>query len=188
LLALAFSLNAFVSIATHTHLVSDLHDRGYETTVAAAMTGLIGAMQVVGRVILGAIGGRMPLRLIATFTLGIQPIALLALLLVPEIPGLVTFIALFGISRGISTLMRPAFVVELFGRARYATIAGTLAGFVLGATAVAPISGGIAHDLVGDYQPLLWGFVVFSLISAGVMLLIRPAQSASTPCALPARP
>jgi MFS family permease len=189
-LVVAFSLSTLVSFAVHVHLVAYLQDRGYEATLAATATGLIGAMQVLGRILLGLLGDRVSLRVSTALTLGIQPIALLVLLLVPGPLGVFTFIALFGASKGVQTLVRPAYVASLYGRERYASIAGALAAFVTGANALAPISGGAAHDMLDSYEPLLWAFVALSAVAAGAALLVRrgPAsvEQPLTPLAGPA--
>jgi MFS family permease len=172
-LAVAFSLNSIASIAVYTHLIAYMHDRGFEPTLAASLSGLVGAMQVVGRIILGALGDRVPLRVNASVVLGLQPLAFLALLLVPGLSGLVAFVVLFGASRGAVTLVRPAFVADIYGRERYGTIAGALAAFVTVATAAAPLSGGAAYDVFGGYDPLLWMFAALSAMASGLVLLVR---------------
>jgi MFS family permease len=172
-LALAFSLCTVCNIAVGVHLVAYLQDRGFDLTVAATATGMVGAMQVLGRIILGLVGDRAPLRVAAALSLALQPLAILILLVVPGIVGVFAFIALFGASKGAQTLLRPAYVASLYGRARYASIAGALAAFVVGATALAPISAGLAYDLLHSYDPLFWAFVVLSAISAGAVLLAR---------------
>jgi MFS family permease len=180
-LALAFSLNSVVSIGVYTHLIAYFHDRGYEATLAATVSGLVGAMQVVGRIVLGVLGDRVPLRVNAAVVLALQPAALLALLLIGGLPSLVIFVVLFGASRGAVTLVRPSFVADIYGRERYGTIAGALAAFVTIATALAPISAGTAYDFFGGYDPLFWSFVVLSSISAGVALLVRANAPAAEP-------
>jgi MFS family permease len=180
-LAVAFSLNSVASIAVYTHLIAYMHDRGYEATIAATLSGLVGAMQVIGRIILGVLGDRVPLRINAAVVLGLQPVALVALLLIPGLPGLVIFVVLFGASRGAVTLVRPAFVADIYGRERYGTIAGALAAFVMVATALAPISGGAAYDFFGEYDPLFWSFVILSVVAAGLVLLVQ----AEAPTAMP---
>jgi MFS family permease len=172
-LVVAFSISTLVSFAVHIHLFAYLLDRGYEPTLAAAATGLIGAMQVLGRIILALPGNRVSLRTSTAVVLGIQPLSLLVLLLAPGPLGVFTFIALFGTSKGAQTLVRPAYVANLYGRERYATIAGALAAFVTAANALAPVSGGIAYDLFGSYDPLLWAFVALSSIAAAAILLVR---------------
>jgi MFS family permease len=78
------------------------------------------------------------------------------------------------------TLVRPAFVADVYGRERYGTIAGALAAFVTVATAAAPLSGGAAYDLFGAYDPLLWTFAALSAVSSALVLLVRPEIGLST--------
>jgi MFS family permease len=172
-LAVAFSLNSVASIAVYTHLIAYMHDRGFEPTLAASLAGLVGAMQVVGRIILGALGDRVPLRVNAAVVLGLQPVAFLVLLLVPGLAGLAIFVILFGASRGAVTLVRPAFVADIYGRERYGTIAGALAAFVTISTAAAPFSAGAAYDFFGAYDPLLWTFAALSVLSSALALRVR---------------
>jgi len=185
-LALAFSLNMVVNIAVSVHLVAYLLDRGYDLGLAATAAGLIGAMQVLGRVVLGVLGERVPLRLTAAVVLALQPISLVVLLALPGGLGLWAFIALFGAARGVAGLVRPSFIASLYGRERFATIAGAMAAFVTGATAIAPIGAGVGHDMVASYEPLFWAFVLVSAVAAGVVLLVReptpaPPSATATP-------
>jgi MFS family permease len=172
-LAVAFSLSTVASIAVTVHMVAYFQDRGFDLTLAATATGLVGAMQVLGRIVLGLVGDRVPLRVASALVLGLQPVAILVLLMVPGVVGVFAFIALFGAAKGAMTLIRPAFVASLYGRARYASIAGALAAFVMGATALAPISAGVAYDVFHSYDPLFWAFVVLSAVPAGAVLLAR---------------
>ena len=173
-------MNSLASIAIYTHLISYFHDRGYEATLAASVSGLVGAMQVVGRIILGALGDRVPLRVNAAVVLGLQPLAFLSLLFVPGLSGIVAFVVFFGASRGAVTLVRPSFVADIYGRERYGTIAGALAAFVMTATALAPISAGVAYDFFGGYEPLLWTFSALSALAAGVVLMVRSETGTSS--------
>lgn len=172
-LAVAFSLSTLVAYAVHVHLVAYLQDRGYEPALAATATGMVGAMQVLGRILLGLLGDRAPLRVTTAVVLGVQPLSLLVLLLVPGLPGVFAFIALFGAAKGALTLVRPAYVADLYGRARYASIAGALTTFVTVGNALAPITGGAAHDLMGSYNPVFWAFVLLSALPSGAVLLVR---------------
>lgn len=161
-LALAFCLATFVGFGATLHLVPILLERGYTATDAASLAGLVGAMQVVGRVILGLLDNRLPLRGVAAGVMALQPVALLALLLVPGAAGVILFVLLFGAARGGLTLIRPAFVAQLYGRAAYASVAGVLAFAATVAQALAPVSIGTAYDGLGRYEPILWALVVVS--------------------------
>jgi MFS family permease len=171
-LAVAFSLNMVVSVAVSVHLIAYLQDRGYDLTLAATATGLIGAMQVAGRVVLALLGDRLSLRVLTAIILGMQPVSLV-LLLFPGAVGLWSFIVVFGASRGIMSLLRPLFLASLYGRERFASISGALAAFVTAATAIAPLGAGVAYDAMGSYDPLFWAFVLLSIVSVGVILLVR---------------
>jgi MFS family permease len=172
----------------HVHLVAYLQDRGYDAAFAAAATGLVGAMQVLGRIILGLLGDRVPLRVSTAVVLGIQPLSLLVLLLLPGPLGVFSFIAIFGAAKGAMTLVRPAYVASLYGREWFASIAGVLAAFVTVANALAPVSAGAAHDLFGSYDPLFWTFVGLSIIPSGAVLFVRRPARSVEPAPRTARP
>jgi MFS family permease len=180
-LTIAFSVTTVVSYGVHVHLIAYLLDHGYGGAFAAFTTGLVGAAQVLGRILLGLIGDRVPLRVSTALVLGIQPLSLLILLLVPGAVGIFAFIAIFGAAKGAMTLVRPAFVADLYGRERYASIAGVLAAFVTVANALAPVGVGAAHDRLGSYDPLFWAFVALSVVPSGAILLVRRPMAAPEP-------
>jgi MFS family permease len=180
-LMLAFCLSTAVAFGVHVHLVSILLDRGYALTFAAALAGLVGAMQVLGRILMTPLAGRLSLRVLSALVLAVQPFALLVLLLVPGTSGVVVFVALFGAAKGCMTLVRPAFVADLYGRAHYASIAGVLAFAATLAQAAAPVGAGAAFDAFGGYEPILWGLVVVSAV-ASMAVLQAGRESAPAVC------
>ena len=103
-----------------------LLERGFSPMLAATIAGLVGATQVLGRVLKIPFTGRVSLRSLSVAVLAIQPVALLVLLMVPELAGFIAFVVLFGAAKGCLTLVRPSFVADLYGPAHYATIAGVL--------------------------------------------------------------
>jgi MFS family permease len=176
-LTLAFCLSTAVAFGVHVHLVPILLDRGYAPTLAATLAGLVGAMQVLGRILMGPLAARLPLRTLSAGVLAVQPVALLVLLLVPGFLGVVAFVALFGAAKGCLTLVRPAFVAELYGRANYASIAGVLAFVVTLAQAGAPVGAGAAYDALGGYAPILWALAVISAVASVCLLPARREYS-----------
>jgi cyanate permease len=167
-----------VAFGTGVHLVAIFVDHGYDPIAAASVAGLVGAMQVVGRLVLGPIGDRFSLRVVSATLLALQPLAVLLLIFVPGTAGVLTFVALFGAAKGGMTIVRPSFVVSLYGRANYASIAGVLAVAVILAQALAPVLIGAAHDQLGSYTPILLILVAVSALSALAVLPIRqPALS-----------
>ena len=89
-----------MNIAVGVHLVAYLQDRGFEPTAAATATGLVGAMQVAGRIILSLLGDRGRPLVTSAIVLAIQPLSIAVLLLVPGGVGVFAFIVLFGTMKG----------------------------------------------------------------------------------------
>jgi len=175
-LVVAFWLATLSTIAVGVHILPYLEDRGYDATFAASVTGLIGAMQVLARLLLAPFGNRPNPRLLAASTLAVQPLSLLVLLLVRSTPGVFVFVILFGAQRGLTTLVRPALLAELYGRAQYASIAGVLQFAVSLAQAAAPVGAGIAYDLSGSYEPVFWALAVISALAVVAMLPARASR------------
>jgi MFS family permease len=165
-LAIAFSLTSMVALGVHIHMVAYLQDRGFDPIFAATAAGLVGAMQVLGRIGLGLLGDRVSLRVNAAVFLGLLPLGLLVLLLAPNTLGVLGAIALFGASKGAATILRPSYVAALYGRTHYGSIAGALAALVIVSNALGPFVTGAAYDAVGSYDLVLWVFVGLSLAAA----------------------
>jgi MFS family permease len=172
-LTLSLWLATITTAAVGVHLLPYLQDRGYDPTFAASLTGSIGVMQVLARLFLAPFGNRTSPRVLAAGILTLQPLALLVLLLARSTPGLIAFVALFGAQRGLTTLIRPALVADLYGPARYASIAGVLQFALSLAQAAAPFGAGAAYDALRSYEPIFWGL---TLLSALAVVAILPAK------------
>jgi MFS family permease len=180
--ALALWLTTVATIAVGVHLVPYLEDRGYDPTFAAALTGAIGAMQVMARLVLAPFGERASPRVLAGLVLCLQPVALLVLLLVRVTPGVLLFVVLFGAARGATTLVRPILVGHLYGRAQYASIAGVMQLLLSLAQAVAPVGAGVAYDVLRSYEPVLWTLFGLSVLAVLAIAPVKPAPDrAATP-------
>jgi MFS family permease len=172
-LAAAFWLGTLATIAVGVHLLPYLQDRGYDATFAASVTGLVGAMQVLARLLLAPFGARANPRALAAVTLALQPLSLVVLLLFRSTPGVFAFVALFGAQRGLATLARPALIADLYGRAEYASIAGVLQFTLSLAQAAAPVGAGAAYDVTHSYEPIFWGLAVLSALGVLAVLPVK---------------
>jgi MFS family permease len=168
-LAAAFCLNVVATVGLAVHLVAYLEGRGYDPAFAAAATGAVGAMQVVGRLLFAPLERRLSRRALSTGVLLLLPAALLVLLLARSTAGVWLFVALFGIARGTATLTRANLVAELYGAEQYGRVNGLLAFFITMAQAVAPILAGAGYDLLGAYDPIVWAFVLVSAAAAAAV-------------------
>lgn len=166
LLALAFFLGMLSTVAVGVHLIPYLITSGYSAGFAATATGLIGAMQVVSRVVVTAAGGRWPRVWLLAIVLVLQAVALIVLLIWTRPVGVIAAVILLGAGRGAMTLMRATIVAERYGRAHFGAVNGTVALFVGAAAALAPIGAGLAYDLANSYRPVFLGLAAACLLAA----------------------
>jgi len=163
--ALAFALYA-LGVGVPVHLVAYLGDHGYSLGFAAAATGAIGAAQVFGRIFFAPLEGRLAPRTLSLLIYTGQPLALLVLLVVPNVVGVVLFVVLFGAARGMETLVRSTLTAGLYGPARFASIYAAITLFTTLTQALSPVGLGIVYDSVGSYAPGLWALVALSGVAA----------------------
>jgi MFS family permease len=175
-LTVAFFLETFASVAVGVQIIPYLTDRGDGAAFAATAAGLIGAFQVVARVLATVLGSRVsPVALTGTVFAG-QALAVAILLTWEGKTGILVAVVLLGAGRGVTTLMRAGLIADFYGRAHYGAIAGMLAFFLTGARALAPAGSGIAYGLAGGYRPVFAGLACASLLAALSMIAVGRAR------------
>lgn len=165
LLALAFSVNGFVTAALAMHVIPLLESRGAAPGTAVMLAACIGPMQVLGRALEFMSGGALDARRLGLLALGLIPLALGALWLAawqPLLCGL--FIAAYGAGLGLMTIVRATTPLALFGPERYAALSGTLGTPALLARAAGPMG---AAWLLGALPGT--GSVMLLLAAAGAL-------------------
>lgn len=178
-LALGFFCFALGS-GVNVHLVPYLSGRGFDLGTAATIAGLVGAMQVVGRLLLAPLEHRVPASALVAAVYALQPIAILVLLLVSGAWVPFVFVVLFGAGRGIDTLLRNTVVARLYGPRRFASIQGVLGLVITIALAAGPVGLGAVYDRFGGYEPGLWFVAVASVVAVvAVTWGTRAGQPAS---------
>ncbi|MGC4191459.1 MAG: MFS transporter [Thermomicrobiales bacterium] len=165
-LTLSFFLETFSTIAAGVFLIPYLTWRGESPEFAAAATGLIGAAQVLSRVVATAIGERISATTLTMAIFGLQGAAILLLMGWRTHLGVILAVAILGMGRGAVTLMRAQLVVDYFGREGFGAISGTMSFFLTGARSLAPIVVGSLFTLAGSYDPVLWTTMTVSLLAA----------------------
>jgi MFS family permease len=169
-LTAAFFLETVSAVAVGVHLIPYLTERGDGAAFAATAAGLIGAAQVGARVLATVFGERLSQVALTTLVFALQAVALVVLMVWQERAGVLAAVLLLGAGRGVVTLMRAGLVAEFYGRANFGAISGTLALFLTGARALAPVGAGLAYALAGSYEPVLWGLATISLLGAVAMV------------------
>jgi MFS family permease len=140
-LAAAFALNGFVVSVLTVHMVSVLQRQGLTLETAVWVGSFFGPMQVAGRIVEFTIGRRFAPRTIGVVALAVLVVAIGVLIgLDGQVAVALVFTLLFGFSNGIVTIVRGTVPAEIFGRAGYGRILGSLAAPALLARAIAPLA------------------------------------------------
>jgi hypothetical protein len=165
-LALLFASSTFAGMAFSTLLVPLLVERGRSPAVAASALGLLGAMQLPGRiwVLRGGRGGR---RLLAG-PLVLQVVGLAAVATGASLPFVAVGAAAFGLGAGLHTLARPWIVQELAG----VDAAGRWNGQVARIQGLARAGGPVA---VAAASTVRGTSAVFALLALLLLLLVPVA-------------
>jgi MFS family permease len=165
----AFFIGNFATAAITTHLIPYLVDRGYTPTVAAAVIGWMGAMQLPGRVMFVPISSRLGARAMVGAVFFAQAVGIAQLPFLARIGTLIPFIVLQGAANGMSTLARASSLAEIFGSRNYGAIGGAIALGANGARAVGPVGASLLLVALGSYVSVFWALSA-SLMMAGVLV------------------
>src|SRR5688572_1082368 len=126
-LALWFTAHSAAFTGLIFHLVPVLQEIGVDNATILRAIAIFGPMQVLGRFILTTRGNQFSTLSVGRWAMAGLAIALLIVLALPAtMPWLAVFAALFGMSNGITTIVRGTAIAELFGRDRYAELNGAL--------------------------------------------------------------
>ena len=139
LLVTSFCLTGFIYAALNVHWVESFAALGAATGAAVAAGALMGPAQVAVRVIDLLVGQRLHPVSSAMMAGGFMVLAIAPLLVfAPNALLLSTFAVFFGLSQGLTSIVRGTVPLALFGREGYAARLGDLASLRLVITSAAP--------------------------------------------------
>jgi hypothetical protein len=166
-----FSATSLASAAFATTMVPAFVDRGFRPTTAAMLGGVLGLMQLPGRVMVmnGTLASAPGSLLIGSLVL--QGVGLAMLAVAPSVPWATAGVALFAAGAGLTTIIRPHFVQSIFGMGRAGHLNGLVARAQQFARAAAPVL------TVGIASVVGYG-MVFALLAAVFVLLAVGSRAA----------
>lgn len=177
LLALAFSLQGFVVSAMAVHMLALLQGFGLSAAVAVGIGAMLGPSQVAGRLTEMLFGRGVSPVTTAWVSAWLMPFGLVLLLIggsFPIVAGLFTIA--FGISMGLSSIVRGTVPLQLFGPVGFGATMGKLSAPGLVIKAAAPLAFAISLERGGVMlSTLLLIAVSASAAGALVVLARRPA-------------
>lgn len=178
LLALAFSLQGFVVSAMAVHMLTLLRGFGLAASVAVGIGAMLGPSQVAGRLVEMLFGRAVPPVTTAWVSACLMPIGLLLLLAGGALPLVAGAFALaFGISMGLSSIVRGTVPLQLFGPVGFGAMMGRLSAPGLVIKAAAPLVFAVALERGGVVLStlVLVGFSALAAVALFVLARSRPA-------------
>jgi MFS family permease len=165
-LTTAFVISSFAISAVAVHLIPYLLAGGRSAAFAAFAAGLMGLMQVPGRLVFAAAARFVPRRHEAPAVFLLQGVGLAVLAATTSVGGVLAAVSLFGMGNGMATLVRATAIADAYGSTSYGSIAGAAAACATGARAIAPVAAAALYVGFSGYKPLLWLLVVGSALAA----------------------
>jgi predicted MFS family arabinose efflux permease len=168
-LTAAFSLAGMVGVATSVHLIPFLVGRGVSPVTAATTLGLVGLMQLPGRLAFGLLP-RLPWEAAAAAIFLMQAAAVVLLASTTTGPALAAFACLFGAGNGMATLLRASTLAEMSGAARYGRVSGAASLVTTAGRAAGPVLASLAVAATGGYERALTLLAAILGIAAALAL------------------
>ena len=175
--AAAFLMSAG-TMALVVNLVPIMTSLGRPLETAAAVAGLLGVMQLVGRLSGGFLMDRINARLVVGFAAAMPAISGLLLLSFPgSLIGLICAVLVLGLATGAENDGLAYLSARYFGLRNFGALFGTCAGMITLGLGVGPVLASYGYDLRGSYDLVLWCIIPISLVNAYLFLSAGPYPS-----------
>jgi MFS family permease len=172
-LAAAFVSSSFVISALAVHQVALLVDAGHAPAFAAGVTGALGAMQLPGRLLFAPLEGVAGRRGATVVVFAALTVGVAVLVRSSSATAVWVFVVLYGMGRGMATLLRATLVADLFGATNYGGISGVLSSCTTVATAAGPLAAGLLFDATGGYRILLRVLLALALAATVLSAMVE---------------
>ncbi len=154
-------------------------DHGASAVAAAGLLSLVGGASILGRVVLGPLGGRLGVVPLFKLTVLMMALSYALWFFAFSYAGLAVFAALLGVAYGSRIAAVPAVLIEYFGVEALATTLGVFFTATGLAALIGPPLAGLAAELGGAHRGAILfalaagflGFVAIAPLRAGVLSL-----------------
>ncbi len=177
LLALAFSLQGFVVSAMSVHMLSMLQGLGLSAAVAVGIGAMVGPSQVAGRLAEMLFGTSLDPVTTAWTSAALMPVGF-ALLTVGGMTATLAglFAIAYGISMGLSSIVRGTVPLKLFGPAGYGAMLGKLSAPGLIVKAAAPLLFAVLIERAGLMTSTVLLAALSALAAIALFMLARKVR------------
>lgn len=179
-LTISFALAMLGNSVLLTHQVAHMISRGYDSVLAATLTGGLGLASLPGRFFLNMLSERISSQKLLAYCHFVQALGIIALILAPSVGWLVLYVLLYGAAFGAIAPLRATIMADHFGRRAYGAITALQGCVTVLCTATGPLAAGWLYDQFGRYDIAFWLCVCGMLLSAlGVFFTPPPTHTLS---------
>ena len=156
------------------HIVSIFAERGLTAADAAAMFSVYAGVMALGRLLGGFLADRVPLNLLMAAALAVQAIGMTLLNRADAewLPWI--FGVCFALGSSLLMSVSETVWVRYYGRGHLGKVRGAVTTIGVGASSLGPFALGVAYDLSGGYEGVLWAFVGLAVPLCLLSLLATP--------------
>jgi MFS family permease len=177
-LTLSGALHMLANAAVSVFLVAYLLETGVTPALAALAAGGLGALSVVGRVVLTALAARMGMARVTAAMVAGQALGVPMLFTLPRPTAVVVFVVLFGVGFGVLHIARPAMLGEYVPAAVFASVSGHQALAGQAGRVVAPVAAGALITAFG--YGAAFGAIAACALASAVLLVLSQRAATST--------
>ena len=175
-LTLSIAARSLVSGGVGLHLVPYFVDLGASDVFAATLAGAVGVLSIPGRFGLSAVSDYLNRRYVMAVSLFLMTIAIVFMARATSVTQVLPFLVLYAAAQGGISVIPQSLIAEYFGRRAYATIQGFRGTIQMIGIIIGPLVSGYVFDTTGNYEWAFMGFGAASMVSLGLVLLMRPPK------------
>jgi len=185
-LALGVFVFGVTCLALTVNAVPVLEARGLDRGAAAAIAGLLGIGSILGRLGGGFLLDRFDASRVAAISVTAPILSIVLLLALPGSDlAAGAAMLLLGLALGTEVDACSYLSARHFGMRAFGSLFGTINGFVVFGTGIAPVAANYVYDLAGSYDPVLWATIPLCALAALLFLSLGPYPDFTEPKAEP---
>lgn len=172
MLASGFMACGFTIYFVMVHMVALATDRGISATQAGTALGILGGMGIIANLTVGALSDKIGRKYLLVGLYFLRAISIVVLMGATSATDIYIFAAMFGLSKANGVLV-SASIIDHFGRRAVGSIIGYLTMFHQLFAAAGAFLGGLAFDLTGSYDIMLYVIGIATLSGTLASFFIR---------------
>ena len=174
-LAVAGPIMSVLFTALVVNLVPMLTFSGIHTATAAAISGIVGISQLVGRLSGGALLDRYNARRVGAAIVTFPIIACLMLIaFAGSVPVSGIAVLVFGLAAGAELDVLAYLASRFFGIRNFGVLFGSIIGLASLGSGLGPVLASSVYDRTGSYVPVLWAIIPLCMLSSYSFLSLGP--------------